>query len=363
MPLAFDLEVTARCNNNCRHCYICLPPGDSQAKMKELSLDEIRCLADEAVSIGALWCDITGGEPLLRDDFSEIYLDLKRNGLLVSLLTNATMIDDEHIDLFKRYPPRDIEVSVYGVTEETYERVTGKPGSYKAFMHGLSLLLDNGIKVRLKTMALRSNFGELPRIAQFCRERTQDYFRFDPLLHLRLDRNPARNEMIESERLKPSEIVAIEKADPERFHALQECGDKLINAELCNNTCDHLFHCGTGMGSFVLGYDGNFRLCLSLNHPECVYDLRTGNLADAWQNFVPKVREMRSQSKKFLETCRACPIINLCLWCPAHADLEHDALDAYVPYFCEVANARAEVLSHFQKAVPVLSMDSPIDQE
>jgi radical SAM protein with 4Fe4S-binding SPASM domain len=363
MPLSFDLEVTARCNNNCHHCYICLPPKDRQAKMMELTLEEIERLAGEAVSMGAVWCLITGGEPLLRDDFFEIYMDLKRKGLLVSVFTNATLIDEEHIELFRKYPPRDMEVSVYGVTQETYEKVTRNPGSFKAFMHGLNLLLDNGIKVRLKAMAIRSNFHELPQIARFCRERTMDYFRFDPLLHLRLDRNQTRNEAIESERLTSLEIVALEKADAERFHALEKSCDKLINPDLCDNQCDHLFHCGAGNGGFVLGYDGNFRLCSSLTHPECVYDLRKGSLADAWHNFVLKVREMRSENKEFLETCRICPIINLCLWCPAHAYLEQGSIDAYVPYFCEMANARAEALAHSCPDVTVLSIDLPIDQQ
>ena len=30
-PICFDLEVTARCNNDCRHCYINLPAGDLEA--------------------------------------------------------------------------------------------------------------------------------------------------------------------------------------------------------------------------------------------------------------------------------------------------------------------------------------------
>lgn len=313
MPLSFDLEVTARCNNNCHHCYICLPPKDKQATMKELTLDEIEHLADEAVSMGALWCLITGGEPLLRHDFFEIYQALKRKGLLISVFTNATLINEEHIELFRRYPPRDIEVSVYGVTQDTYEKVTRNPGSYAAFMQGLNMLLDNRIKVRLKAMIIRSNFHEFPQIAKFCRERTMDYFRFDPFLHLRLDRNQTRNEAIKSERLTPQEIVALEKADPERFHALEKSCSKLINPDFCDNGCDHLFHCGAGNGSFVLGYDGNFRLCSSLQQPDCVYNLRNKSLTDAWNNFVPKVREIRSGNKEFLRTCRVCSIINLCL--------------------------------------------------
>lgn len=347
--LEFSLELTARCNNNCRHCYINLPAGDGAAQKREPSLQEIMEVADQAVRLGALWCLITGGEPLLREDFEDIYLALKRKGLLVSVFTNATLISEEHIDLFRRYPPRDIEVTVYGVTKDTYESITRKAGSFQEFNRGLNLLLKSGLKVRLKAMALRSNLHELPQIAQFCRVKTKDYFRFDPVLHLRLDRDPARNDEIRSERLGPEEIVALERADPERYHAMEKCCDKLINPQLCDIKCGHLFHCGAGVGSFVLGFDGNLRLCLSLQQPECVYDMRKGSLAEAWQDFVPRVRDMRSSREEFLKTCRVCPIVNLCSWCPAHAYLEEGSMDAQVSYFCQVAHARMESLCGSQR--------------
>jgi radical SAM protein with 4Fe4S-binding SPASM domain len=344
VPFSFDLEVTARCNNDCRHCYINLPAGDRDAKQTELSLDEIRDIVGQAVDLGALWCLITGGEPLLRKDFSDIYLALKRKGLLLSVFTNATLVTEEHVALFQKYPPRDIEVTVYGATQETYERVTRRPGSFAAFRRGLDLLLDSGVKVRLKAMALRSNVHELPAIARFCRERTKDYFRFDPLLHLRYDGNAERNEQIRAERLTPEEIVTIERADEERFHSLERGCPQLIKPEFANYGCDHLFHCGAGNGSFNVSYAGRFRLCSSLWDPETVYDLRTGTLAEAWQVLVPQVRDMRSHDAEFLERCRRCPLINLCLWCPAHAYLETGKMDEWVPYFCSVTHARAEAL-------------------
>ncbi len=344
LPLSFDLEVTARCNNDCRHCYINLPPNDPAARARELSLAEISRIADEAVSLGAIWCLITGGEPVLRPDFADIYLALKRKGLLVSVFTNATLVNEEHVALFKKYPPRDIEVTVYGVTQQTYERLTRRAGSFAVFRRGLDWLLEGGVKVRFKAMVLRSNLHELPAIARFCRERTKDYFRFDPLLHLRFDGNAARNEEIRAERLSPAEIVAIERADEQRFSALKKGWDKLIVPEFTHFGCDHLFHCGAGNGSFNISYDGRFRLCSSLWHPESVYDLRKGTLAEAWHTFVPQVRDMRSHSREFLEKCRRCPLINLCLWCPAHAHLESGEMDAWVAYFCDVAHARAEAL-------------------
>jgi MoaA/NifB/PqqE/SkfB family radical SAM enzyme len=193
---SFDLEITARCNLNCRHCYINLPAGDPEAKREELPLNKIENIVESAASMGVMWCLLTGGEPLLREDFHDIYLMLKKKGLLISVFTNATLITATHINLFRKYPPRDIEITVYGATSETYETITRIPGSFKAFKRGLSLLENSGVKIRLKAMALRSNIHEIPGIKKFCEKKTKDYFRFDPFLHLRFDGDPHRNEEI-----------------------------------------------------------------------------------------------------------------------------------------------------------------------
>ncbi len=345
VPLSFDLEITARCNNDCRHCYINLPAGDRKAKKKELSIAEISDIADQAVKLGALWVLISGGEPLLRQDFPEIYLALKRKGLLISLFTNACLVTEEHVALFKKYPPRDLEVTVYGVTRETYERVTRKPGSYAAFRRGLDLLLKAGLKVRLKAMAIRSNVEELPAIAAFCREHTTDYFRFDPLLHLRYDRDPQRNVDIQTERLSSAEIVAVEQADDARARSLEHQCDRLIVPEFATDALDHLFYCNAGMKNFAVSYDGIFRLCSDLWHPDTIFDLRKGSLAEAWNELVPRVRAMQPTNPVFQERCGRCPIVNLCLYCPAHAYLESGQMDGWNDYFCQVAHARAEAIA------------------
>jgi radical SAM protein with 4Fe4S-binding SPASM domain len=342
--ISFELELTARCNNNCRHCYINLPAGDNTAREKELTISEINRLADEAVSLGACWCLLTGGEPLLRRDFPDIYLLLKKKGLLVSVFTNANLITGEHIKLFRRYPPRDIEVSVYGVTEETYEAVTRTPGSYKTFMRGLQLLTNGEVKIRLKAMMLRSNFHEFAKISGFCRQKTKDYYRFDPFLHLRYDRDPERNRDIQAERLTPEEIVKLETSDPERFKVLENNIHSYIRTDKEEKTDNRLFLCGMGNGSFVMGSDGLFRLCSSLNHPDFRYDWRNGNLEEAWNRFTPRVVETRAEENPMTLECKICPIINLCLWCPAHAHLETGNLDRKVDYFCRVAHARAKNL-------------------
>jgi radical SAM protein with 4Fe4S-binding SPASM domain len=348
--LSFDLEITARCSNNCQHCYINLPAGDKAAKKNELAIEEIDKIADEAISLGALWCLLTGGDPLLREDFFDIYLSLKKKGLLVSVFTAATLITAEHVRLFKKYPPRALEVSVYGATKETYEGITRKPGSFAAFRQGLDLLVDNGIKVTLKAMALRSNIHEMSEIARFCHQRTQNAFRFDPFVHLRFDGNPYRNNEIKSQRLTAEEIVTLEQSDTKRFQALQKECIKIGPATFSQITHNKLFGCGAGNKSLTIGHDGRLRLCSSLWHPDCVYDLRNGSLSHAWRTFFPRVRVMQSGKQGFVAKCRCCPLINLCMWCPAHAYLETGELDMPVEYFCEVAHAREKALRAYENA-------------
>ncbi len=347
---SFSLELTARCNNNCRHCYVNLPAGDKEAKNQEMSAEFISRLAEEAVQMGAMFCLITGGEPLLRSKgFADIYLNLKRKGLLLRVFTNAALITQEHIDLFKKYPPYDVEVTMYGATTETYDTVTRTPGSFRAFKRGLDLLIENDIPVRLKTMALRSNIHDMQAIADFCRRYTKDYYRFDPQLHLRFDRDAAKNEMIKAERLIPEEVVELENNDDERSKALLDHCDKIILPALKQRHDNRLFSCGAGNTSFYVRYDGSLQLCSSLNHPDCVYDLKNGTLKEAWEEFIPKVRSMTSDRAEFINGCHRCDIINLCLWCPAHAYLETGELDAPVNYFCRLAHARAENLQQHLK--------------
>ena len=349
VPVSFTLEITARCNLNCRHCYINLPAGDICAEKEELTVEEILNIGRQAVDMGAMWCLISGGEPLLRKDFADIFVGLKRLGLLVSVFTNGILINEEHMELFRKYPPRDIEMTVYGVTDKSYEAVTRKKGSFKKFKRNLELLKENGVRIRLKSMALRSNMHEQDAIADFCRSYTKDFYRFDPQIHLRFDGNPVRNAEIRAERLTPEEVVALEEGDTERIDSLRKNCKKYISDESADYAHEYLLNCGAGNGSFNVGYDGQFRLCSSLCAPGTTYDLRRGSLKEAWDVFVPEVRMIRAQLSDALDKCNKCSLVNLCMWCPAHAHLETGDLAGETSYYCEVAKKRAESILKGEK--------------
>lgn len=343
LPASINFELTARCNNNCRHCYINLPEHDEAARRRELSFAEIEDIADQALQCGALWCLLSGGEPLLRPDFNDIYLMLKKKGLLVSVFTNACLITESQVELFKAYRPRDLEVTVYGLSEETYERVSGVKGSYRRFRRGLELLLANGIAVSLKAIAIRSNVHELDQIAAFCAAHSSKPFRFDPFLHLRYDFDEKRNRMIRAERLSAEEVTRIELGNPERRKSLEKSCEKLILTER-HSEDGRLFSCGVLQSGFEISYDGQLRLCGPLWHPDFVRDLRTMPLLRAYREIAAKVQQARSSNPEFITKCNNCNIINLCLFCPAHSYLETKKLDDPAEVFCKTAHARATAL-------------------
>jgi radical SAM protein with 4Fe4S-binding SPASM domain len=337
-PVSFEFELTARCNNDCRHCYINLPVADRAARARELTFDEICAVADQAVEMGVLWCLLSGGEPLLRPDFSEIYVALKKRGLLITVFTNACLVKPQHVELFRRYPPRDMEITIYGASREVYERVTRVPGSFDAFLRGVRLLEEGGVKARYKATVLRSNAHELSAMAAFGRTRTKDVFRFDPLLHLRYDRDPARNAEICAERLGPADIAALELSDQERTVAVRrEC--RLVADLGAPSEPDLVFQCGVGQG-FTVGHDGSLRLCSALWHPDYVADVRAEPVAAAWRRLVAAVGAARTGDAAYLERCASCGLVDLCLWCPAHAYLETGSLTTPIDDFCDVAHAR-----------------------
>ena len=157
-----DIELTERCNNNCIHCCINLPADDLAAKNKELSAAEIKNILKEAVSLGCMSARFTGGEPLLREDFEELYIFARKLGLKILLFTNATLITTDLAELFSRIPPLEkIEVTVYGMKKSSYEAVTRAPGSFEVAWRGINLLLERKIPFVVKGALLPPNKDEI----------------------------------------------------------------------------------------------------------------------------------------------------------------------------------------------------------
>lgn len=326
VPLLVSLALTERCNLRCVHCYINQPAGDVQIRERELSLEQWQGILDQMAASGVLWITVTGGEPLLRPDFPDFYLYAKRLGLHVTIFTNGTLLTPELANLFVEHPPWEIELTIYGATAETYERVTGVPGSYARFREGIALLRKRGLALSLKTMVLNLNVHELPAMRRMA-EGSINAFRYDPVVQSRLDGDRAPL----AYRLSPEEIVALELRDPQRVERWR----KLCGQSLQPSGQEFLFPCGAGLNTFDLDPYGGLYPCLMTRWLR--YDLLDGSLPEALQEFLPAVRQLKVTHD---HTCWQCDLRVLCQNCPAWAHRETGDPEAPEPFRCRLAHLR-----------------------
>ena len=374
-----DVELTERCDNVCLHCCICLFDDDEEAERREMSTAEVEAVLTEAAALGALSVRFTGGEPLLRDDFEELYLFARRLGLKVMLFTNARGVTPEIAELLARVPPLElVEVSVYGMSQKTYEDVTRRRGSYAEFRRGVELLIDRGVPFVVKGALLPGLAGEVaafeawaatlpamtkpPGYSMFfdlrgrreCGDSAAGLPSAVPLDPCDVER---RNETIRRVRLSPADGVAFLTRDRERYvKGMREFCSKFMRPP-----GDVLFSCGAGHGACVDAY-GTVQACLPLRAPDTVVSLRAAGggsaaapaafnaafdaarLRYALTEAFPRLRETKATNPEYLRRCAVCFLKGLCEQCPAKSWAESGTLDTPVEYLCEVAHEQARDL-------------------
>lgn len=325
-PIAGSIELTLRCNVRCRHCYI-LYPGATQG---EMTTDEVKAVLDKLADLGVLFLLMTGGEPLARSDFKELYLYARNKGFLITLFTNATLIDDEMADFFAAHPPRRVEVTIYGHTEETYENVTGVRGSYKRFRRGIELILKHKLALALKTVAMRTNRHEFEQIKAWA-EGMGVPFRFDAMINPQLD---GGTEVLK-ERIDPEDYVRLEGlTDHHRDHY-----QKLLDMAQKKPRSRKAFSCGAGIKTFHVDPRGNIHPCMMWrNNP---YSLKTGDL-DGWHQHLGALRQTEIPADS---ECGSCAHHLACNNCAATSALENGGVPGRpVGYYCQINYTREKLL-------------------
>lgn len=323
VPIVGGLELTIHCNLRCVHCYC----GDLKP-VGGLDTEEVKDIVDQLADAGTMWLLLTGGEPLLRKDFAEIYLHVKKRGIFPAVFTNATRITPEIARMFAEWRPFGIEVSLYGATRETYEKVTGIEGSYDRCLEGIRMLIEHGVPPALKTMAIRENVHELDQMHELARSMDL-HFRFDTQI------NPTTGGSASplGQRLDPDQVLELDRYNMERIEAWQE----YIGTFSESLPVETLYKCGAGVNAFHIDPYGKLCLCLLARHE--TYDLRRGSFKEGWNGFIRELRERKASAS---HKCGSCSLRSICDSCPAWAHLETGSEEGRVDYLCKVAARRAK---------------------
>ncbi len=334
VPLSVTVGLTDRCNLWCVHCFVHDPARDQELRARELTTEQWIDLFDRLAEAGCFWMTMTGGEILLRPDFADLYRHAKQRGFLLSLLTNGTLLTPELVALLAEWYPLVVEITLYGLTRETYEAVTGVAGAYDRCLRGVRMFLEARVPLRLKTIAMVPTRHEVRAMYQFAAELGVE-FRHDGVLF-----QTFHGKDIRDLRLPPEELVALDFANPKAAPDLRRLDDRYrdLVEKAPHDFQEYLYTCGGGLRSFYVDPYGGMSLC-QMTRP-AVYDLVSGTVEEGWE-VLGELRQRRV-SKDF--ACLHCHLAGICQRCPAFSFLEHGDPETVVEYACAIARLRAQEL-------------------
>jgi len=331
VPLSGSIELDLRCNLRCLHCY-----RDGEWPKGILETHEVKSILDQIAEAGTIWLLLTGGEIFLRPDIFEIYDHARKLGLLVTLFTNGTTITEKIADRLRDTPPDMVEISLYGYTKETYEAVTGIPGSREKCYRGVERLWERGVPLKLKTVAMRTNLHEIPDMARFAESKGL-HFKFDTMIQA----NFSGSLMPCNVRLSPKEAVDLEFSDASRVEEYRKYFEPRKEYR-----SSKVFSCGAGSRTFHIDPYGQMKMCLLLREPE--FSLRRMTFRQVWDEMFPPVySRMRSSSHQ----CNSCNLVSLCGKCAAWSQSEKGDMEARIEWSCEVGHRRAQKLGYYEGPV------------
>ena len=346
-PFQGQIELTYRCNLNCVHCYC----KGSEDKERELSTLEWKKIIDEIHKEGCLWLAVTGGEPLVREDFLEVYSYAKSNGFIVTLFTNGQGFTDKIIDYLAKSPPHSIEITLNGLSRNTYESITQVAGSHDKVIHAIKRLDKEKLPLIIKTNCLKQNKHEIAEIKKWTenflgknaennvtcdlRPATCDIkkynFKYDPMIYPRLNGDKTPTDY----RLSFEEMLEIKKQDPDMWKQHEKCLEG-ASADFQRDR-SFLYRCTAWTRQFFINPYGKLKFCQFSEKFSA--DLRKTSFKEGFYHRFPQLlnEEFKTDSE-----CKDCLFRAMCYHCPARAYLETGDEEAPVPYYCELAKATAQ---------------------
>ncbi|MBN2437085.1 MAG: radical SAM protein [Deltaproteobacteria bacterium] len=328
LPLEGEIDLTYRCNCNCRHCWLRLPAEDPAGE-RELSVDEIGRIVAEARAMGCRRWSISGGEPMLRPDFAEIFDVITRRSLPYSLNTNGTLITPAIAGLLKRKGAKMI--ALYGATEEIHDHITRTPGSFAATMRGFAYLREAKTGFTVQLIPMRDNYHQFDAMIRLARSLSPAYRMGAPWLYLSACRSAVRNREISCQRLDPADAIDLDPPD-----TMDD--DEPASRVACRDDNRLFAVCIEEGRSFHVDPYGGMTFCPFIKDPHLRYNLRTGSFHEGWDDFLPSLADKVQGDREYRENCGRCEKRSDCRWCPAYGYLEHGRYPAKVSYLCRLAD-------------------------
>lgn len=339
IPINGSIELLPLCNMNCDMCYVRLSKEEMDAQGVLRTWEEWLEIGKQMKEAGTIFLLLTGGEPLLYPDFHKLYMGLRELGMILTVNTNGTMIDEDWARFFGENKPRRINITLYGTDEHTYRDLCHFPGGFERTIKAIRLLQQQGVDIRLGSSLARNNQDDMDGIIKIGDELGVPV-RIDTYMM------PAQRERHLPYK-KQARLAPVEAAR-KRIHVLKkEMGSELFLAYVEKKIfeVEHIIaekgpgktRCFAGNCSFTINWQGLMRPCVVLSEPSIsVFEY---GFIKAWEQTHKAVSEIRTSS-----ICSSCNLRPVCRTCFASALLEEGSYDAVPRYMCEYAKESLRLL-------------------
>lgn len=346
VPLSGTFELTARCNLDCRMCYIHRRAQDREAASRERDTAFWLALAESARDAGMLSLLLTGGEPMLRSDFAVLLRTMTESGILVSINTNGTLLTPELLALLRECPPQRVNVTLYGASEATYRALCGSGEVYPRVLRTVEALCEAGVQVKLNYSVTPYNREDLEAAYALSRgwkvPMQAVSYMFPPI-------RARENGAYDANRLSPEEAAADRiRYDRLRFtqEAYEERRERMLSGDPvpedgdCPDQPQERIRCRAGSSCFWVTWDGCMRPCGMMTTPSV--RLPGGDpesFREAWQT-------LRREREKILvpAKCSACRARFACGVCPAACLAETGRYEETPEYLCRMTGEYLRLL-------------------
>ncbi len=320
---AVYFNITSDCNLSCAYCY-----KGSIKRNEYMNPDDtimfLNCIEKVNPDCNII---ITGGEPFLHPDIFTILDLIKKRGFKCSILTNATLIDEDCTEKLKTYDNlSNIQVSIDGITEATHKMTRGN--SFTKTIKGIEAIIKSNLNYSLAPTIHDKNLSEIYDIAHFAFSNNGG---FTPN---NLRNFPGTNNNNFS--LSNSNLTSIlEEVECKLIEEFGEDYYQFRKRGFIVKDCDrNNFICGMAHSLFEIDFNGDVYPCHLLHTNE----LKLGNLlVESLEDIIERVEQ--SGLRKFtyeIEKCSKCHFMSTCGGgCKAGAYYESGRLDAIDP-LCEV---------------------------
>lgn len=342
IPVNGTFELTVRCNLHCKMCLFRHDDRENPELMaKELTAEQWIDMARQAAEAGTGSLLITGGEPMIRPDFCEIWEGIYKQGFITTLYTNATLVTPKIMETLKKYPPHKIGITLYGSDPEIYETVCGNRAAFQQAVKGMHMLLELPSLIQFRTTIIKDNYHDIDAMEDFIHSEFGEYIM---LTQTRIVTKAVRGACadVESCRLDPEDNVRL--ALRRSINQIKKCvgdvyddenvylrwNDKPTNTTGPKSSKLTLFGCDAGMRDYTISWDGKLLGCQMLGIFE-TNALHEG-LKIAWEHFPTVVHPVQQN-----EQCEQCQSEKVCNCCIASKIAETGKIDGCPEYFCQDA--------------------------